>query len=112
MHLSCTQFRSSLQSGREGGRAAAASIWGSGLTFKSKRREKEEESEQEGLKRCNIGSDCRSVTRSWVNMYILISVLEKSDQKPVIQLTEKKITVFYLKGFELCDLRGACTRKN
>lgn len=45
VHLSCTQFRSSLQSGREGGRAAAASIWGSGLTFKAKRREKEEDSE-------------------------------------------------------------------
>ena len=47
VHLSCTQFRSSLQSGREGGRAAAASIWGSVLTFKAKRREKEEDSEQE-----------------------------------------------------------------
>ena len=57
VHLSCTQFRSSLQSGREGCRAAAASIWGSGLTFTLKRKEKEENCEQTGTKRWTVGSD-------------------------------------------------------
>ena len=71
VHLSCTQFRSSLQSGREGCRAAAASIWGSGLTFTVKSREKEENGEHTGMKRWKIGSD-----RIW-GQYVLIRVLEK-----------------------------------
>ena len=85
VHLSCTQFRSSLQSGREGCRAAAASIWGSGLTFTSKGREKEEISEQEDWRDGILG-----VTGSGVNMNSSV-ILKKKVIYINIQLIDKSV---------------------